>query len=119
MARARKILIVDDDAEVLIALERILEGEGYHTATAWSGREALVLSENTDFDLLLVNEHLSGLDMNAFLPELTRKQPKAVRLVMNNGKNEPGSPRGAHAVVCKWEHGEMKARIKNTLLRSA
>lgn len=32
-----RILIVDDDEDVLIALERLLEGEGYATATAWSG----------------------------------------------------------------------------------
>jgi len=30
--------------DVLIELERLLEGEGYSTATAWSGQEALALS---------------------------------------------------------------------------
>jgi DNA-binding response OmpR family regulator len=119
MAKTPKILIVDDDAEVLIALERVLESEGYRTATAWSGREALSLSEKTNFDLLLVAEHLSDFEMNAFLPELTRKQPKAVRLVMSTGKDQPSSPREAQPAVCKWEHGEMKARIRNTFQRSA
>src|ERR1700746_1391037 len=42
-----RILIVDDDEDVLIALERLLEGEGYTTATAWSGKEALVLSKES------------------------------------------------------------------------
>jgi CheY-like chemotaxis protein len=30
-----KILIVDDDEQVLIELERLLESEGYSTTTAW------------------------------------------------------------------------------------
>ena len=51
-----KILIVDDDEEVLIELERLLEGEGYSTATAWSGREALALSDRLRFDLVLVRD---------------------------------------------------------------
>ena len=32
------ILIVDDDEQVLIELERLLEDQGYNTTTAWSGR---------------------------------------------------------------------------------
>ena len=44
-----KILIVDDDEEVLIELERLLGGQGYSTATAWSGREALALSDRLRF----------------------------------------------------------------------
>src|SRR5215468_425636 len=57
-----KILIVDDDEEALIALERLLEEEGYSTVTAWSGREALALSDRSNFDRLLVDEH--GADVN-------------------------------------------------------
>src|SRR6201987_6272177 len=57
-----RILIVDDDEDVLIALERLLEGEGYATATAWSGREALALSKASRFDLLLVDERLGDVE---------------------------------------------------------
>ena len=53
-----KILIVDHDEHVLIALERVLESEGYCTVTAWSGREALQVLGKADFDLLLVDEQL-------------------------------------------------------------
>jgi CheY-like chemotaxis protein len=42
-ATEAKILIVDNDEHVLIALERELENEGYRTVTAWSGQEALGL----------------------------------------------------------------------------
>ena len=57
-----RILIVDDDEDVLIRLERLLEGEGYNTATAWSGKEALELSGKAKFDLLLVDEYLGDVE---------------------------------------------------------
>jgi len=74
-----KILIVDDDEDVLIELERLLEGEGYSTATAWSGQEALALSEKLQFDLLLVDEHLANVDAHALFDELVARQPNAFR----------------------------------------
>ena len=105
-----KILIVDDDERVLIDLERLLESEGYSTATAWGGREALALSQKTRFDLLLVDEHLADLDSTTLLEGLRRSQPKACHLVMHTH-----SERRSTTGVCKWEHSEMKARIRSCL----
>src|SRR5262249_43099602 len=73
-----KILIVDDDERVLIELERLLEGEGYSTATAWSGREALALSEKARFDLLLLDEHVGDLEFEALRRGLALRQPDAL-----------------------------------------
>jgi two-component system, OmpR family, response regulator ArlR len=108
-----KILIVDDDERVLIELERLLESEGYSTATAWGGREALALSEKSCFDLLLVDEHVSDVDGAALLAGLKRRQPRAFQLLMHTRAGEPtnSNPIG----VCKWEHSEMKARIRSCL----
>lgn len=36
------MLIVEDDADVLLALRHVLEAEGYEVATAANGRDALV-----------------------------------------------------------------------------
>jgi CheY-like chemotaxis protein len=52
------MLIVDDDQHALVALERVLEGVGYSTGTAWGGCQALAHSEKAEFDLPLVNEHV-------------------------------------------------------------
>ncbi len=109
-----KILIVDDDEEVLIALERLLESEGYSTATAWGEREALALSEKLRFDLLLLDEHVGDPDFDALLARLKRCQPQAFHLLMHTRK-EP-RPNSTAAGVCKWEHTEMKARIRRCLV---
>jgi DNA-binding response OmpR family regulator len=89
-----RILIVDDDEDVLIALERLLEGEGYATATAWSGREALALSKASRFDLLLVDEHLGDVEAATLWEGLHQHQPHAFRFLMLSRKSA-GSTRSA------------------------
>jgi CheY-like chemotaxis protein len=107
-----KILIVDDDEQVLIELERLLESEGYSTTTAWGGREALALSDQGQFDTLLVDEDMTRPDCCALLSELKRRQPQACCLQMHTRKAWPQPSKHA---VCKWEHAEMKATIRNFL----
>ena len=108
-----KILIVDDDEEVLIALERLLESEGYRTATAWSRIDAIALLEKSQFDLLLVDEFLEGRDAEPLVVELRLKQPQVFPLLMHTGKSQ--KRRTTPYRVCKWEHGEMKAAIRQYL----
>jgi len=117
MAGARiKVLIVDDDEDVLIELERLLEGEGYCTATAWSGLEALALSEKGQFDLLLVDEHLGDVDVDALWNELVRRQPHAFRFLMHTrGMRAPGRAASGPTAVCKWEHADVKAKVRSCL----
>lgn len=107
-----KILIVDDDEQVLIELERLLESEGYSTTTAWSRDEALAYSKKWRFDLLLVDEHVGDADSCALLAELKRIQPDALCIQMHTRKDR--KEKSIHA-VCKWEHAEMTARIRNFL----
>jgi DNA-binding NtrC family response regulator len=107
-----KILIVDDDEQVLIELERLLESEGYNTTTAWGVREALDYGERMEFDVLLVDEDLTHADCNALSAELKRTQPRACFLHMHTRKNHVGSsPHRIH----KWEHAQVKATIRNFL----
>jgi len=107
-----KILIVDDDEQVLIELERLLESEGYSTATAWGGREALAYTEQMQFDVLLVDEDLVHPDCSALSVELKRRQPRACFLQMHTRKHHRTTP--AHGIH-KWEHAAVKATIRNFL----
>jgi CheY-like chemotaxis protein len=68
-----KILIVDDDEQVLIELERLLESVGYSTTTAWSRDEALAYAKKWQFNLLLVDEHVGGADGGVLLAELKQR----------------------------------------------
>lgn len=107
-----KILIVDDDEQVLIELERLLESEGYSTTTAWGGREALAYTDQMQFDVLLVDEDMTHPACNPLSAELRRRQPRACFLQLHTRKNHRNT---AEHGICKWEHAAVKARIRNFL----
>ena len=107
-----KILIVDDDEQVLIELERLLESEGYNTTTAWGGGEALALADQVQFDVLLVDEDLTDPECSGLAAELKRRQPCACFLGMHTRNNHKGA--SAHGIH-KWEHAQVKATIRNFL----
>lgn len=55
------ILIVDDDVYIGDMLEEILTKEGYQTARAYSGTEALMYLSSARPDLILLDLMLPGL----------------------------------------------------------
>jgi DNA-binding response OmpR family regulator len=112
----KRILIVDDNEDVLIGLERTLEDAGFVTTTAWSREEALRLSDKGPFDLLLIDEHLSDLYSPMLERVLRVAQPKAVLLLMRTQKAPPGKRSDLpDTAVCKWDHDEVKARVCSCL----
>jgi len=104
-----KILIVDDDERVLIELEHLLESEGYRTTT-WCGREALVFTDQMQFDIFLVDEDMTHPNCAALVAELQRRQPHVLFLQMHSRKNHKNS-----STIRKWDHPEVKATIRNVL----
>jgi DNA-binding response OmpR family regulator len=61
-----KLLLVDDDKEVVETLEKRLKEEGYDVATAFDGEEALtkLKTDNPDIILLdLIMPKLNGFDV--------------------------------------------------------
>ena len=62
------ILIVDDDVYIGDMLEEILTKEGYRTARAYSGTEALMFLSSARPDLILLDLMLPGLSGEQLLP---------------------------------------------------
>jgi DNA-binding response OmpR family regulator len=113
-AISSKILIVDDDQDVLIALERLLEDQGYRTVTAWSGQEALSLLNSQSFDLLLLDRGLPDLDSAEVLRRARAGRP-TTSCIMLRGTEAQTSRVPSYDVVCKWEHPEILDRVRDSL----
>ena len=63
-----RVLVVDNDPEMLAMLRRHLEGEGLAVAGAAGGREALAVIERADYDVILTDlimDDLGGLEVLA------------------------------------------------------
>ncbi len=56
-----KILVVDDEVDVLDLCQRLLEREGYEVHTAGTGQAALELAQQQHFDLLLTDVKMPGI----------------------------------------------------------
>ena len=67
-AASRRILVVDDDRGLSLALSTLLKAAGHHVETAGDGPDALALLREHDFDIVLLDIGLptmSGLDVLA------------------------------------------------------
>lgn len=62
MSATGRILVVDDQAEILGLTEAILTDDGFEVATASSGQEALELVFSDTFDLMLLDINMPGMD---------------------------------------------------------
>jgi DNA-binding response OmpR family regulator len=58
----RKILVVDDEADILHFLELVLKERGYEVVTAASGREALAEARAHSPDLMLLDIMMPQMD---------------------------------------------------------
>ncbi len=57
-----KILLIDDEAEIVLLTRRILEREGFEVVTAKSGKDGLKVLENDPPDLILLDIMMPGED---------------------------------------------------------
>ncbi len=116
----KKILILDHDERVLIALERMLEEEGFETTTTWDLREALDLIAGRDFDLLLVGDHPPEVRCAELLKTFRSRQISPSLIVLQTAARYPFEGHylcwlGAYAVMPKWNYCDIVAKIRERL----
>ena len=83
MTRERTVLIVDDDFSIVHMLRRILEQEGYVTAIANDGHDALKLAKESTFDAALVDYKMPDIDGVRVLRRIRELQPQCLRLLVS------------------------------------
>lgn len=65
----KNILIVDDEQDVLLVLEKGLTAEGYSVITASSGNDAIILAKSRHPDLIILDVLMPDMEG----PEVKRK----------------------------------------------
>ncbi len=58
----KRLLVVDDEPNLLRAVEAVLRGENFEITTARSGREALVAVAQSLPDLIVSDVRMPGMD---------------------------------------------------------
>lgn len=77
-----KILLVDDDAHVTEALQRVLIPEGYEVFSAHSAEEALKMLSQKSVDVIISDEQMPGLSGSEFLTLVRNSYPDIVRIIL-------------------------------------
>ena len=59
---AKRILIVDDEELIIKTLSKLLERQKYEVLVAKSGQDALAIVEEEDFDLIIADVRMPGIN---------------------------------------------------------
>ena len=65
-----RVLVVDDDRQMLRAVSNALTARGYHVLTAGDGTDALALAAEESLDLVLLDLGLPGLEGHQVIERL-------------------------------------------------
>lgn len=76
------VLIVDDEASVRIVVQRLLSGKGYRPIVAADGEEALKFLDGRDFDLVLTDLRMPGMDGLQLAKAVKKSRPGADVILM-------------------------------------
>ncbi len=119
----RKILIVEDDQDILTILKEQLKLDGYEVEGATTGKNALKLFETFAPDLILLDLMLPDIDGIIVCQQIRKKSN--VPIIMLTARDAlqdriRGLEVGADDYVIKpFEYLELEARIKACLRRSS
>jgi DNA-binding NtrC family response regulator len=117
-----RVLIADDQPDVLEALRLLLKGEGFEAVTASSPAEVLAAVESTDLDLALIDLNYTrdttsgreGLDLLTALRELDGTLPVVVMTAWGSVEGAvEAMRRGARDYIEKpWDNERLLTTIK-------
>ena len=116
-----RLLIVEDEADMLRSLAKILRGEAYAVDTAADGEEGLRKALEHDYDAILLDAMLPGLDGWALLARL-RKTKKTPVLMLTARDASADRVRGLDSgaddyVVKPFDLPELLARLRALIRR--
>ena len=89
------ILIVDDEPSVLAVTSRILRQHGYPTMEAGTGDEALILAGRRDFQLLLTDSVMPGMNGPTLAERVAALRP-GLPIIRMSGSDDPARARPHH-----------------------
>ena len=116
-----KVLICDDDREIVGAIEVYLKNEGYDVLRAYDGMEALDVVEKNEIHLIIMDIMMPKLD--GMRATMRIREEKNIPIIMLSAKSEDydkitGLNLGADDYVTKpFNPLELIARVKSQLRR--
>ena len=89
MGNSEKILVVDDNSVLLTVVSKMLSLLGYEVSSAVSGENGLNVFQKSNFDIVLSDYDMPGMDGVAFACSVKQCSPRTPVVIMT------GSGRGS------------------------
>ena len=83
MKRSRTLLLVDDEANILASLKRLLRADGYQILTALGAEQGLELLASHRVDVIVSDQRMPGMSGVEFLRRVKVLHPATIRLVLS------------------------------------
>jgi len=77
------LLLVDDEPNIIKALQRLFFDEDYEVLSASSGEEALRILRQREVDLIIADYRMCGMNGIEFFRQARQIQPDAVRIILS------------------------------------
>ena len=81
-AETKKVLLVDDDQEIVESMRLALQAKGYETIIARDGNQGLALAEREDPDLVILDMMMPKRSGFLVLERLRRTRAVPLRIIM-------------------------------------
>ena len=125
MGNQGNILIIDDESTHLLLLQTILQDEGYHTEIADSPRKGLKLVKENNYQVLLLDIMMPGLDGFQVLEKIQQdKRLKKLHVIIISAKTDSWSiknamDRGAFDYLTKPINiQDVRNKVKSAMIES-
>ncbi|HZV64662.1 MAG TPA: EAL domain-containing protein, partial [Telluria sp.] len=122
--QCRTLLIVDDEPNILGALQRMLRREGYRILAAGSGEQALDILACHRVQVILSDQRMPGMCGADFLGRAFELYPDTVRMMLSGYTDlqtvTDSVNRGAifKFIAKPWDDGQLRADIREAFLRT-
>lgn len=81
-AGGKRVLLVDDDVEIMESMRTVLESKGYEILVARDGNQGLVMAESENPDLVVLDMMMPKRSGFLVLERLRRSRPVPMRVIM-------------------------------------
>jgi DNA-binding response OmpR family regulator len=81
-AAGKRVLLVDDDTEIVESMQTVLESRGYEVLVARDGNQGLLMAENENPDLVVLDMMMPKRSGFLVLERLRRSRPVPLRVIM-------------------------------------
>ena len=78
----KRVLLVDDDIEIMESMRTVLESKGYEILVARDGNQGLMMAEKDDPDLVVLDMMMPKRSGFLVLEKLRRSRPVPMKVIM-------------------------------------